>query len=276
MLSIETAPTTGARRPPTTTSALFVSPRRYAVAVADRDRAQPRVALGDEAPPVAGALPRLAALDLGQVGAQLQRGLQPLLGRVALERVEAVDRDAAADHVQARGRLGAASPRSWRRARARRDATRARRRAHAVKRSNCSRRKPGSSSSAVAKCVKAPASRSAGAAATAATVREASAASRVPSRPMPVSSLTCTPASTPSSRRAARDGRDAASRQHATSAAARERDVELLGRQRPQHQQRALDACRAQLARPRPRSRPPATPAPPACAARAAGTAPWP
>ena len=39
----------------------------------------------------------------------------------------------------------------------------------------------------------APASRSRGAAATAAAARVASAASRVPSRPMPVSSLTCTP-----------------------------------------------------------------------------------
>ena len=64
--------------------------------------------------------------------------------------------------------------------------------AQGTKRASCSRAKP-RSSSAVAKCVIAPARRRRGAAATAAAVRVASAASRVPSRPMPVSSLTWTP-----------------------------------------------------------------------------------
>ncbi len=70
----------------------------------------------------------------------------------------------------------------------------------------------------------------------------ASAGSRVPSRPIPVSSLTCTPtragsAATNSSR-------------HATTSASRlERDVELGGRQRAHDQQRPLDPRRAQLGR---------------------------
>ena len=80
-------------------------PAPDAVAVADRDRADPRVALGDEAPPVPHALPRPRALDLGDVADQLQCGLQAVLGRVAMERVHPVDRDPAADHVEPRGRL---------------------------------------------------------------------------------------------------------------------------------------------------------------------------
>ena len=80
-------------------------PAPDAVAVADRDGAEPRLALGHEAAAVAGALPRPRALDLGDVADQLERGLEPVVGGVAVERVHAVDGDAAAHHVEAGGRL---------------------------------------------------------------------------------------------------------------------------------------------------------------------------
>ena len=62
MLSIETVPTSGDAAAADEDSALFVSAAPHAVAVADRDRGEPRVALGDEPPPVARALARRARL----------------------------------------------------------------------------------------------------------------------------------------------------------------------------------------------------------------------
>src|SRR6202012_4102527 len=49
---------------------------------------------------VAGALPGREALPRGDVGAQRERRLETARARVALERVQAVDRDAAAGHVE--------------------------------------------------------------------------------------------------------------------------------------------------------------------------------
>ena len=51
---------------------------------------------------VAGALARRSA-SRGDVGAQLERGLEAVLGRVVLEGVEPVDRDAAAHEVEMGG-----------------------------------------------------------------------------------------------------------------------------------------------------------------------------
>ena len=100
MLSIETVPTSGTRRPSTRTVGVVGQPAPHAVAVADRDRAEPGLALGDEAASVARALPRQRALDLGDVAGELERRLEAVVGRVAVERVHAVDGDPAADHVE--------------------------------------------------------------------------------------------------------------------------------------------------------------------------------
>ena len=59
-------------------------------------------ASGHEPPPVSHALPRAAALDVGDVGAQLERRLEVVAGRVALEGIEAVDGDPAAHEVEVR------------------------------------------------------------------------------------------------------------------------------------------------------------------------------
>ena len=77
-------------------------PAPVAVAVADRDRAEPGRLRGDEAAPVARALARLAALDLGDVARELERRLEAVGGRVALKGVHPVDGDPAAHHVEAR------------------------------------------------------------------------------------------------------------------------------------------------------------------------------
>jgi hypothetical protein len=73
-----------------------------AVAVADREHAHERVLFGDEASPVADALALRAQLHLGDVGLELERRLQSACRRVLAERVHAVDRDAAAHHVELR------------------------------------------------------------------------------------------------------------------------------------------------------------------------------
>ena len=271
MLSIETVPASGhaggrrrARRP-------VRQPAPHAVAVADRDRGEPGVARGDEAPPVARALPGARALDLGDVGDELQRRHEPVLGRVALERVHAVDRDRRSGRCPAAPRAPRASRPSSRRAGSRRDAPRSAS-AHGRKRASCSRMNAGSSS-AVAKCVIAPASRSRGAAAD--RVGDARRLVRV-ARPEPAHAgveldVHADPAA--SARRARATN---ASRQATTSARARQRDAELLGRERAHDEQRAADARGAQLRPPRPPSPPRATP--PRRPARRArpGTAPCP
>src|SRR5205814_10039367 len=73
--------------------------------MADRPHAEVRVALGDEAAPVARALAGRAGLDLGDVGAQLERRLEAPRRRVLAEGVEAVDRDAAAHEIEMGPRL---------------------------------------------------------------------------------------------------------------------------------------------------------------------------
>ena len=68
MLSIDTVPTSGTRRPPTSTSARLRQPAADAVAVADRDRRRARSSRSaTNRAPVAGALARRGALDLGDV-----------------------------------------------------------------------------------------------------------------------------------------------------------------------------------------------------------------
>ena len=72
--------------------------------------------LGDPGAPVAGALAGVEALDVGDVAAQRHRRLQAVARRgSAPERVHAVDRDPAADHVEVATRGRAASRRCWRR-----------------------------------------------------------------------------------------------------------------------------------------------------------------
>ena len=215
-LSIETVPTSGRRTPPTSTSALLVSPRRTPSRVADRQRGQERLAVGDEAPPVARALAGRDRLDRGRVGLERQRRLEAVGGRVLVERVEAVDRDPAADEVEVRARLAqrrravrrvedqlrvarpsAARPRP-RTARAARRGTR--RRARRRSRSGSSaRRRPRLAAS-----------------------RVASSASRVPSRPMPVSSLTCSRAPSAASAKPSVQATRSASAASATSSSSGE------------------------------------------------------
>ena len=126
---------------------------------------------------------------------------------------------------------------------------------------------PGSSS-AVAKWVMAPASRRSPRAATASATRVASAGSRVPSRPIPVSSLTCTPA--PAASRATKPSRQATTSAPAASATSSSSGdsapITSTGPSTPASRRpRASSAVAtaSQLA-------------PPACAARAAGTIPCP
>ena len=246
MLSIDTVPTSGTRRPPTSTSQSLRERAAHAVAVADRHRADPGRRGGDEAPAVADALPDRERLDLGHVGAQLQRGRQPVARRVLPERVHAVGGDAAAHQVQARlrererrGRVGGVQQQV-----AVRGAERLAPRARSGRAARA--RSPGSSS-AVAKCVIAPASRNRGAAAIAAAVRVASPASRVPSRPMPVSSLTCTPARSPSGCPASAAANP--SRQATTSARARSAAVSSAADSAPMTSSGPADPGRAQVDR---------------------------
>ena len=155
-----------------------------AVAVADRHGGDPGGLLRPPAAAVADALAPLEAAQRRHPGVQRQRRLEAVRRRVRLERVEPVDRDAAAHHVEVRrrvaerrgavggvhdaGRRGRPPPRSPGTPRAARRS--GRRRARRRSRSASSGR-PRSG---------APASRS------------ASSRSCVPSRPMPVSSFTCT------------------------------------------------------------------------------------
>src|SRR5665811_1749993 len=66
---------------------------------------------------VAGALAGLEILHGGDVGAQRERRSEAALGGIALERVEAVDGDAAAGHVEVGAALaedrGAAPTSTW-------------------------------------------------------------------------------------------------------------------------------------------------------------------
>ena len=94
--------------------------------------------------------------------------------------------------------------------------------------SSCSPKNASPRSSAVAKCVMRPASSTPGASAAAAATAVASAGSRVPSRPMPVSSFTWTRAAAVRA-----DARDrSSSRQTTTSASGVQRDRQLLVAQR--------------------------------------------
>ena len=142
--------------------------------------------------------------------------------------------------------------------------------AQAAKRASCSPKKASPRSSAVAKWVISagelarpapPRRRSA--------TRVASAGSRVPRRPMPVSSLTWTP--TAAGARAA-TASTKPSRQATTSAPARQRDVSSSALSAPMTSTRPSTPARAQLARPPRRWPPRATPRRRPAAARAAGT----
>src|SRR5215211_6975877 len=72
-----------------------------AVRVTDRDDPDPRLALGDEAAPVTGRLPRPQELDLGEVAAPREHRLEAVVLGIAAKRREAVERDAGADGVEA-------------------------------------------------------------------------------------------------------------------------------------------------------------------------------
>jgi len=76
-----------------------------AVPVADRDRGDPSGGGRAPAAAVAGAVARLELADGGDVGLEVQRGLESARGGILLERVHAVDGDAAAHHVEVRRRL---------------------------------------------------------------------------------------------------------------------------------------------------------------------------
>jgi hypothetical protein len=73
-----------------------------AVRIADRDDPDPGRPLGDEGSPVARALAGLELLDLRQVAAPRERGLEPVGGRILAEGREPVQRDAAPRGVEAR------------------------------------------------------------------------------------------------------------------------------------------------------------------------------
>ena len=77
-------------------------PAAKAVPVADRDEADPRLPLGDEAASIAGAATASQHLRLGDVAPPGENRLQAVLLRIASERGEPVERDAAADGVEAR------------------------------------------------------------------------------------------------------------------------------------------------------------------------------
>ena len=93
-------PTSGKRRPPTSSVGVVGQRAAHAVAVPDRHGGEHRLLPRHEATPVAGALAGRAGLDLGDVAGELQRGLEVARGGILLERVEAVDRDARAHEVE--------------------------------------------------------------------------------------------------------------------------------------------------------------------------------
>ena len=80
------------------------------IRVADGHDPDPRRLLRDEAPAVAGALTRLQLLDLSKEALPGEDGLEDVVGRVAVERREPVDRAAAPHRVEVR--LGEAQRRS--------------------------------------------------------------------------------------------------------------------------------------------------------------------
>src|ERR1700722_486155 len=80
-----------------------------AVAVADWEHTKQRLLLGNEAPPVAGALAGSAVLDLRQGGDQLEGRVEPACERVTPGGVHPVYADAAANHVEVRARLAQSS-----------------------------------------------------------------------------------------------------------------------------------------------------------------------
>ena len=79
------------------------------VRVPDGHDADPRRPIGDEAAPVAGALARLELLHEREVRLPAQRRLEAVVGRIGAERRDPVERDAAADGVEAGLRDSAAS-----------------------------------------------------------------------------------------------------------------------------------------------------------------------
>ncbi len=99
MLSIETVPTSGPAAAADEHLGVVGEGAADAVAVAERDHPDPGVDRRLPPAPVAGAGAGREALDVGDVGAQRERRPQALLGRIALEGIEAVDGDAAAGHV---------------------------------------------------------------------------------------------------------------------------------------------------------------------------------
>ena len=74
------------------------------VRIADGQDPDPRLALGDEEPAVAGRLTGPQQLRLGELGHPGEHRLEPVLGRIGPERRQPVERDPAANGVEARFR----------------------------------------------------------------------------------------------------------------------------------------------------------------------------
>ena len=234
-------------RPPTSSSALLVSAAAHAVAVADRHGGEHGVA---PRPRSAGRSPRSRRAAQG-LTSRRRSWPAPARARARGRRhppgTGPGRRSPRRQRTRSKWLLGVAQQRgaSWRRAgsgpgwRSRSGL------AQASKRASCSPKKSSPRSSAVAKCVMAPDELAAGAlAAAACATRVASSGSRVPRRPIPVSSLTCTrppPRAATASTNASRQADDVGARP--------QRGVELLGAQRAEHQQRRLDAGGAQRRR---------------------------
>ena len=147
-----------------------------AVRVADRDDADPRRPLGDEAPAVARRSPGASRFTCASSARQRERRLEPVLGRVGAERRDAVERDAAAGGVEARrGEAQRAALFARCRVQARDTAPSPRGSARAAARAKAG------SESAVARWLISPT-----------TSRGSAGSSESPQRPMPVSSFRCT------------------------------------------------------------------------------------
>ncbi len=203
-----------------------------------------------QTPPVAHALARAQRLDRRQVRRERHHGAQVVVGGIALEGRAAVERDAAADHVEGRPRLA-----------------QGRRRVGGVDdglgeaRAQVARPRPGSAraarcrnaalspagSSAAAKWVISPATVTPSPAEAAASARAATSSGRAPSRPMPVSSLRCTRGRRPAAAKAARAHSTASGVHTATSAAGGGRPRPLLVAQRAHHEQGAVQTRPPQL-----------------------------
>ena len=109
---------------------------------------------GPAAPVARRCRPARSAARAATYELQRQRRLEPVLAGSSLERVEAVDRDAAAHHVEVRLPGRAARRRCWRRGRGRRRARTSS--TNSRKRSSCAGNRSSPRSSAVAKCVISP------------------------------------------------------------------------------------------------------------------------